>query len=548
MREIFQEFEQIKEHSGAETASRKMRDETETRIDEIIDVRRVPREFIEVGDKNERFELIPIRFHGGPGTHPRVDFLDVMNPERYSEAKIQEKFDGAFVLIGSDAGGLLDLRPGPFPQPFAGVEFHAAALDNLLNGTFLQPMPGWALVATLVVMAAGAAFAVFFWSVGTSTAAVGLAVAGYGALSLYLFRNHDLRLDVAGPVLAAVSAYAAAAAWNYATEGKRRREARYALEHFIPTQVVNTVLEDLDHLKLGGKKKEITIFFSDLAGFTTLSEKLDPSVLVDVINEYLTAMCRVLHDEGATIDKYVGDAIVAFWGAPLPQPDHAVRACRAALQNQIALNAFREALTMRGLPAVEARIGLNTGVAVVGFMGFRTGAPAAPKQGAPLFGGLFKGLAPGEQAEALAMAGGRFNYTMMGDSVNLGSRLEGVNKEFGTRIMLSETTRAAAGDAIEVRELGLLRVKGKYEPTRIFELLAMKGGLAPAKAAIVARFHEGLAAYRARKFAEARGIFEAIRKDNPEDGPSKIYIELCREYEAEPPPADWDAVHVMKHK
>jgi adenylate cyclase len=233
-----------------------------------------------------------------------------------------------------------------------------------------------------------------------------------------------------------------------------------------------------------------------------------------LLNRYLTAMTDIILDSGGLIDKYEGDAIMAFWGAPLPQEDHAIRACLAALDNQTRLAELRHEFIQKGLPPVHARIGINTGEMIIGNMG----------------------------------SSQRFDFTVIGDSVNLASRLEGVGKEYGTRIIISEDTYRQAADGLEVRELDLIRVKGKEMPVRIYELLAKKGALDERGQKVRDLFAEGLAHYRRQDWSEAISRFQGILALAIEDGPAQTFIKRCQEFMQVPPPAPWDGVYRLTSK
>jgi adenylate cyclase len=257
----------------------------------------------------------------------------------------------------------------------------------------------------------------------------------------------------------------------------------------------------------------MTVLFSDVRGFTTLTEQMPPRDLVALLNEYMTAMVAVLFRHEGVLDKYMGDAIMAFWNAPVLQPDHARRACHTALEMAAELDRLRESWRARHLPPLDIGIGLNTGPMVFGNMGSTL----------------------------------RTDFTVLGDSVNLASRLEGLTKEYGARIVVGDSTRAAAADAFVFRFLDLVAVKGKTEPAAVYELLAPAGALPPEREPLLAIYSRGLAAYRAQNWRGAVAAFsEALRAD-PEDGPSALYLRRAEEYAAAPPPA-WDGVYVATHK
>ncbi len=249
------------------------------------------------------------------------------------------------------------------------------------------------------------------------------------------------------------------------------------------------------------------MLFSDLVGFTSMSEELSPEALVDVLNGYFERATEVLGQHGATLDKFIGDAIMCFWNAPLPQEDHAARACLTALRLLDVVDRLSPELEAQGLPRLDCRIGINTGTAVVGNLGSRAAQ----------------------------------DYTVIGDSVNLASRLEGAAKTYGTRILVSEQTVRAARGAVRTRELDLLRVKGRQVPVRVYEVVAVAGAKTPAH---LSRFAEGLSHYRARRFEEARTAFLA----SPEDAPSRVFAARCELLLAQPPPEDWDGVFTLDTK
>jgi adenylate cyclase len=263
---------------------------------------------------------------------------------------------------------------------------------------------------------------------------------------------------------------------------------------------------------------ELTVMFSDVRGFTTISEKLDPRALSDLLNSYLTPMTDLVFETKGTLDKYMGDAIMAFWGAPIHFADHAEHAARCALKMLVKLRELQESYRAKSLPEIDIGIGLNTGDMSVGNMGSNTVR----------------------------------SYTVMGDSVNLGSRLEGINKQYGTRIIISEFTRAKLGQAFITREVDWVRVKGKALPVRIFELMGERNSGAtqpdPLLIQLLPHFEAGFAHYHARRFAEAIEEFNRALQIKPDDECSKLYVERCQDYVQEPPEQDWDGVFTMKTK
>jgi len=294
---------------------------------------------------------------------------------------------------------------------------------------------------------------------------------------------------------------------NEMVDGLKDRDfIRATIKNYVAGSVVDDLLEHPEKLQLGGERKVLTVLFSDLEGFTTLSERLNPAELIELINEYFGEMTTAIVEHQGTIDKYLGDAIMAFWGAPVDQEDHALNACKTALDNIARLRQLWVEWEERGLPRIDMRIGINTGPMIVG----NAGSPQLK------------------------------NYTVMGDAVNLGSRLEGVNKLYGTRILISGATRDACGDAIVVRELDLIAVKGKSEAVRIFELIGLAGEVKASELEAIATFEAGLVAYRALDWDAAQDLFIKVQAARGEDGPSKTYLLRIELFREEPPPDNWD--------
>jgi adenylate cyclase len=419
-------------------------------------------------------------------------------------------FKDKVVFIGTSASGTFDLRPTPVDKGSPGVLLHASVYHALRAGRYLQRAPSWINHLLLGILAyAVAAAALFLPSAGRQClagAGIGLLYAG---LNIWFFNRNGWWIDLTTPLLGVVFTFTAGSLLNYITEGRQRRQIRHAFQHYLAPEVVDELCRDPSKVALGGERRPITAFFSDIAGFTTLSERMDPAELVAFLNEYLTAMTDLILEEGGAIDKYEGDAIIAMFGAPLAQADHADRALRAAIRCQERLAELRAQWQRQGKPVLSMRIGLNSGIAVVGNMGSTR----------------------------------RFDYTMMGDTVNLASRLEGANKIYGTDVLIGEeTARLLEGKGFLLREVDRVRVKGKANPIRIFSPEASS------RSEQVRLFHEGLRNYRERRWREARESFERGLSLDPQDGPAKIYLERCMEYERVPPPPTWDGVFQMTEK
>jgi adenylate cyclase len=425
-------------------------------------------------------------------------------------------FKDKIVFVAGTAAGLYDLRVTPFSASTPGVLIHMAALDNLLHGQGLQAAPRWFSLTTLLLLclASAGTFMLFRSYPVKFGVTIGLAVAYYG-LVVHGFAGHERWLELVFPEAALALTFGTAATVEYVTEGKQRRLMRAAFDKYMSSEVVEEIMRNPEAIKLGGEKKEITIFFSDIAGFTTISEKMSPEDLVTLLNRYLSAMTTIIKTtHRGNVNKYLGDGIMALFGAPLDDPKHASLACYAALDCQVELARLREVWKREGLPEIGARIGLNSGPCIVGNMGSEE----------------------------------RMEYTVTGDSVNLASRLEGASKYYDTLILIGQRTAELAKNDVEVREIDLLRVKGKKEPVVVFELLARKGRLDDKKRRVIDVYLEGLTAYKMRNFSTACTRFsEAVALD-PSDGPSRVYLERSTNYRQMPPPVEWDGVYEMTSK
>ncbi|KFA90530.1 hypothetical protein Q664_27960 [Archangium violaceum Cb vi76] len=315
-------------------------------------------------------------------------------------------------------------------------------------------------------------------------------------------------LDVEVPVRGTDEVGRLTGAFNEMVAGLRQRDQIHGLfKRYLDPQVVDELIRNPEKAAPGGERRELTVLFSDLVGFTSMSEEMSPEALVDVLNGYFERATEVLGQHGATLDKFIGDAIMCFWNAPLPQEDHAARACLTALRLVAVVDKLAPELEARGVSRLDCRIGLNTGPGVVGNIGSRAAQ----------------------------------DYTVIGDTVNLASRLEGAAKVYGTRILVSEETVRASRGTVLARELDLLRVKGRQLPVRVYELVDVAGAPPPAH---LARFAEGLALYRARHFTEARERFLS----SPEDPPSRVFAARCEALSTQPPPEDWDGVFSLDTK
>ena len=454
-----------------------------------------------------------LKFRGPSRSFKRFSAANVIQSEvRLQHGKAPfyqpEDFAGKWVLLGFTAPGLYDLKPSPLAPTFPGVELLATLLDNLLQGDFLRIAPSWLIWLWGLLLAGGVTLAILFSArLIVTLAAPALLLGLHGAVSFLAFRA-GWWADPVVPSVALGLAFALAASYSYATEGRQKLAIRRMFAQYMSEKVITHLMAHPERLKLGGERRHLTLFFSDLAGFTSLSEGLKPEKVVALLNDYLSRMTDIILDEEGTVDKFEGDAIMAFWGAPLPQEDQALRACRAALRQQAALAELNQHFADLGLPPLAMRIGLHTGEAVVGNLGSQK----------------------------------RFDYTAIGDTVNLASRLEGLNKFYGTSILASETTRQECGNGVQFREVDLVAVKGRETPVAVYQPLGLPVDLDASEATHSQKFAKALDLYRQGKFSEAGALFQHILGENPQDGPARVFRDRCQQFQGSPPPPDWGGV------
>lgn len=473
-----------------------------------------------------------LRYHGPAGTFPAYSAAAVLQSEirlRQGEETALDPalFQDKYVFFGFSAPGLYDLRPTPMGGLSSGVEIHAAILDNLLNDHFIKPVAlGPALAISAPPIVAGAVLLSLLtalpWLVVVSAALVIWPL--LPALAAY---QAGWWLPLAAPLLAAVMVLLLVLLTNFVIEGRQKRFIKSAFQQYLSPAVIEELVQNPGLLKLGGERRELSIFFSDLEGFTSISEGMEPETLTALLNDYLTAMTSMIQQTGGTVDKFEGDAIIAFWNAPLLQNDHARRALETAIACQALLTELRPAFKQRCGHELRMRIGINSGPAVVGNLGSIS----------------------------------RFDYTMLGDAVNLAARLEGANKEFGIYTLVAAQTVQAAGDDVAalgewlqrpaaaepplavVRELGRLQVVGRLQAVTVYEPMS------PAAAALwnaeLASFDQGLRLFYDGDFTAACKLFAGLAERDPA---AAAYLVRCRQLLADPPPQPWDGIWRLSSK
>lgn len=488
-----------------------------------------------------------------PTHNPRVGFSTVFNfaellasdkPEEKAAAEeffAQSEFQDAIVLIGPVDPLLQDLAVTPFDdEPVPKVGVHGNVVKTILSGEYLRRLPAWGGVRWMdFAVVLGLTLAVS--ALATRSGVRGLAskfgalllLGGYGVTAFLVFKSHHVVLPLTAPLGAAFTTSFAGVIWQLREEQKQKGRIKGMFGAYVSPQLVDRMIDSGEDPQLGGHDAEITAFFSDIQAFSTFSEKLGSGPLVELMNEYLTACTDIVQEEGGTLDKYIGDAVVAMFGAPIALPDHAYRACVASQRMQQRLAALRVKWRGEGdrwpeiVSQMQSRIGLNTGVCTIGNMGSRT----------------------------------RFNYTMMGDNVNLGARMESGAKSWGVYSMCTEATRAACeqhgGDRVVFRPLGRIVVKGRTQPVPIHEIVGLNEDVAPQTRECLGLFEQGLARYHARDWESALALFAQSRDLEPNQpgktagissNPSLVYLRITEHYRREPPPENWDGVYVMQEK
>ena len=430
-------------------------------------------------------------------------FIDVLN-NKYS----QEEFKDKIVLVGATASDLHDdvLAPGN-SKPLPGVEVHANVINNLIQQEFLKTQSNSSAILAVMLISLIVCLIFYYFSIRTSILLSILMIILNAFLAIFSFEK-GLILKIIYVPLTIVITYLALVIYFYIYEKKNKKKILGAFQKYVSTDVIKHILDNPEKLKLGGEKREITVFFSDIRGFTTISEKLTPEELVSLLNEYLTEMTNIILKYNGVVDKYMGDAIMAFWNAPFDQKNHAELAAKASIEMEEKL----EELTKKWNMDFKIGIGLNTGNAVIGNMGSYD----------------------------------RFDYTAMGDNINLGARLESINKEYSTMIIISESTKKQLKNFL-VRKLDKVIVKGKNKAIILYELINLEKDSKWHKD-IIEGFEKGLELYFKQKWDEAIKEFKKVLKLRANDGPSKVFIKRCETFKQNPPEKDWNGVWTMKTK
>ncbi|NOR46283.1 MAG: CHASE2 domain-containing protein [Candidatus Delongbacteria bacterium] len=450
-----------------------------------------------------------IHYKGTWKTYRTVSFYDIMKNRLGKKT-----FKNNIVLLGSSLRGLMDLRSTPIQKHLPGVEVHASIINTIIKNDFIAEidlayivliMLFLSLVVNLLVTSR---LHMFF-----STMFVIISSIAYYKLSFYLFANENILLDITRPIYSIVFSFLVAYTISYYNENKSKKLIKSTLGRYVPEVVSKEMLKNPGLLKVGGVKKEISMMFSDIRGFTSYSEKTDPKTLVEFLNHYLKEMTKVVKQNKGTLDKYMGDAVICFFGAPL-DCDHPRLACKSALNMHENLESMRPHIKEEIFRDIQIGIGINTDIVTVGNIG----------------------------SDEL------FDYTAIGDGMNLASRLEGLNKYYGTKILISGTTFEYVKDDFIVREVDLVSVKGRVKPVRIYELIDFKEGklFTDELKDKLAIYNKGLNLYRDGEFLKAKDVFAEVA-EKYKDKTSEMLVYRCGQMIADPP-VDWKGVWKMEGK
>lgn len=474
----------------------------------------------------------PINYAGPQETFKYYSFVNILDDEDFNIGDFDtdvfdmhklfwNTFQDKIVFVGAAAAELQDIKLVPFKDPnrnepkMPGVEVHANALNTILSGHYLKTTAPWVEFLSIPFLALVIGLIVWWLKPLKGGFIVLALVFGYCLLSYFSFASANRILPFFAPVLAIAFSYLSNSAYLYATEQREKRRYRQTFQKYVSQSIVQQMLDSGEFPRFGGERKELTVLFSDIRQFTNFSERLSPEEVVTKLSEYLTEMTEIIIANDGTLDKFVGDEIMAIFGAPLPYYNHAEKACKSAFEMIKRLEELRQAhVGQNGGSYFDIGIGINTGDMVVGNLG----------------------------SEQL------FDYTVIGDAVNLGARLEGLNKFYGTRIIISESTLKAAGESIIARELDSVKVKGKDIPIKIFEVIGIDRVSQLEKDLRMDTYQMGLDFYIKQKWYECLREMNKVLREFPSDGPARLYVRRCLDLMENPPEEEWEPVVTFETK
>jgi adenylate cyclase len=449
-----------------------------------------------------------INYFDSPGGYEYISFSDVFNNKTNPSF-----FNGKIVLIGATAPDLHDDVIVPISnQVMPGVEVNANLVQSILTKDFLYYQDDISAVGFIFIFALLTGIVLHRFRIHIATLLLAVFIIVYVFFSIYIF-SEGLIMNILFPLLSIALVYISLVVFYYLTEEKSRKWITSVFGKYVSPVIIDNLLKNPDKIKLGGEKRNITIFFSDIRGFTSISENLKPEDLVSLLNEYLSEMTSTIMKDRGLVDKYMGDAIMAFWGAPIDQPNHAEMGCSSSLEMINKLRELQKKWKEQDIPYFDIGIGLNSGDAIVGNMGSYD----------------------------------RFDYTAMGDNVNLASRLEGLNKIYGTNIIISEKTYKIVKNKFETRKLDAVQVKGKKKSILIYELINYKDKISKKQHDFIKHFETGLNHYFNKKWELAIKSFKTAQKIINDDA-SNLFINRCNMFQKNPPSDQWNGVWEMKIK
>lgn len=468
----------------------------------------MPQSSLSIPVDSEVSALVPYR--GARATFKYVSVTDVLK-ERIPLGELKNKI----ILVGTSAPGLMDMRSTPVDEVYPGVEIHANMISGMLNQSIKSSPPYVMGLEVLLLLIVGGALSLLLPLLNPlqDTLIVSLALLATVVINGLAWQYGNIALPLAGGLMMIIVLFALNMSYGYFVESRTKRQITSLFGQYVPKEVVSEMSERPEQVSMEGEGREMTILFSDVRGFTTISEGLDPKELSLLMNEFLTPLSRVVYKHRGTIDKYMGDCIMAFWGAPLPDEQHAHHAIVAGLEMLKALEALQPHFKERGWAPIHVGVGINTGRVSVGNMGSEV----------------------------------RVAYTVMGDAVNLASRLEGITKEYGVGIVVGENTKEAVPGFI-YRELDLVKVKGKDKPVAIFEPLGLVGEVGKDALEEMKLFQQALRSYHKQEWDQAELQLFNLQKMSPQTKLYQVYAERVVYFRNNPPGADWDGVFVFKTK
>lgn len=412
------------------------------------------------------------------------------------------------VLVGSTHTGMSDIVETPFGSPAYGVELHANVINSILLKSFLRPLPPWGKEAVFFLFSLGAGFLLMRHRPFKGGLILLIGSLSFLAAAYLLFSRFSIIVNLVGPLLGITAVYLAGSAFHFVVVERKEREVKKAFGCYVSRDIVAELVKDPEKLKLGGQTRDVTILFSDIRNFTTFSEQISADELGEFLNEYFTSMTSCIFEHGGTLDKFIGDAVMAFYGAPVPLEDHPEKACLSAVSMVAELEKMNRKRLGQGKAPVRTGIGINTGTAKVGNFGSTE----------------------------------RFDYTVVGENVNLASRLEGLSKTYNAAILISRYTYDRVKETILCRLLDRVIVKGSQKPLEIYEVFGPRKTISEERIQLAGSFEKALVLFWEGRWQEAEDLFKELSARFPEDGPTRLFTERVRQYRATLPPGEWDGV------